>query len=150
MQFQPRSTRFVALFTGFVLASTALGVAPAHAIEKSKTLKYGAIALGVVGAYLLSKGKTVPAVAAAAGGYYVYKKSQDAHKNERYGNNRDRYGYYPSHSNGGNYNGGSYSNGSYNGDVYPDDSNTGYRYGSNAVVRERKQAKGYDLSPYLR
>lgn len=140
MQVQPRSTRFVALLTGFIVASSALSIAPAHAMDKSKKLKYGAIGLGVVGAYLLTKGKTVPAAAVAAGGYYVYKKSQKASDEERYGYNNDnrygdnRYGYNPDSNN--------------DRDVYPDDYSTSYR--SNASVRERKQAKKYDLSPYLR
>lgn len=136
MQFQPRSIRFVALFTGFVLASAALGAAPAQAMEKSKKLKYGAIAAGAVGAYLLSKGKTVPAATVAAGGYYAYKKSEKARDQERYGS-RDRYGYNPDRSGGG--------------DVYPDDYSTQYRTSavrSNASVRQ--PSRNYDLSPYLR
>lgn len=134
MQFKPRSSRFVALFTGFVLASATFGIAPAHAADKSKKLKYGAIAAGVVGAYLFSKGKTVPAAAVAAGGYYAYKKSQDARNEERFGNDRDRYGYNPDR-NGGR-------------DVYPDDYDTQYR--TSAKVRDRQPSKNYDLSPYLR
>jgi len=132
MQFKPRSSRFIALFTGFVLAGATFGVALAHALEKSKKLKYGAIAAGVVGAYLLSKGKTVPAAAVAAGGYYAYKKSKDARNEERYGNDRDRYGYNPDRSSGR--------------DVYPDDYNTQYR----TAAKVRRPAKKYDLSPYLR
>ena len=136
MQFKPRSARFVAIFTGFVLASAAAGTSPAHALEKSKKLKYGAIALGAVGAYMLSKGKTVPAAAAAAGGYYVYKKSEKARDEERFGdrNGDDRYGYNPDRN--------------YGGDVYPDDYSTQYR--TNASLRNQKAARNYDLSPYLR
>ncbi len=139
MQFKPFSARNLALLTGFALASTALGVAPAHAADKSKKLKYGAIAAGVVGAYLFSKGKTVPAAVVAAGGYYAYKKSQDARNDDRYGYNdnrdRDRYGYNPDRNNGG--------------DVYPDD-NYDTQYRTSAALKPTKRANKYDLSPYLR
>ena len=50
----------------------------AHAIDKEKAYKTGAIALGALGAILAVKGKTVPAVVAGAGAYYAYKKSKDA------------------------------------------------------------------------
>lgn len=140
-RFKPRSTRLVALSTGLVLACAAFSTSPAQAMEKSKKLKYGAIAAGVVGAYLLSKGKTVPAAAVAAGGYYAYKKSQDARDQERFGSNSDyndnRYGYNPDRG------------------VYPDDEER-VRYRANALVLqpERKQGKkankNFDLSPYLR
>ena len=136
MQLKPRSSRFAALFTGFVLASAAVGIAPAQAVDKSKKLKYGAIALGVAGAYLLSKGKTVPAAAVAAGGYYAYKKSQKAADEERFGSNRDRYdaryGYNPDR------------------EIYSDNYESEYR--SNADVRpsRRQGRRNYDLNAYLR
>jgi hypothetical protein len=131
MQFQPRSTRTIALLTGAVLvAGTVLHPTPAHA-DKARTYKYGAIALGAVAAYMATKGKTVPAAVAAAGGYYAYKKSQNA-KNET------RYGYYPD------------SNSTYstsNGAVYPDDAGYSTAYRSNAAPRD---TGNFDLSPYLR
>jgi len=132
MLFKLHPTRPLALLLGFVLASTTFRLAPVQAADKSKKLKYGAIAAGVVGAYLFSKGKTVPAAAVAAGGYYAYKKSQNARQQERYGSNRDdnRYGYNPDRN------------------VYSDDVSTQYR--SSAAVRARKQTPQYDLSPYLR
>lgn len=138
-----RFSRFVALFTGAVIASATLfPAAPARA-DKAKNLKYGAIGLGVLGAYYLSKGKTVPAAAAAAGGYYVYKKSQNAKYDARYGANR--YGYNP------------YGNSS--GAIYPDSSyDSGYdtQTRSSAVVRNKRRqnrnnrAGNFDLSPYRR
>lgn len=137
MQFKPFSVRNLAILTGFAFASTAFGIAPAHAADKSKKLKYGAIAAGVIGAYLLSKGKTVPAAAVAAGGYYAYKKSQDARNDDRYGyrNNGDRYGYNPDRNNSG--------------DVYPDD-NYDTQYRTSAALKPSKQPSKFDLSPYLR
>lgn len=138
MQLQPlRSSRFVALLTGAVIASATLfQAAPARA-DKAKNLKYGAIGLGVVGAYLFSKGKTVPAAAAVAGGVYAYKKSQNAQQ-------QNRYGYNP--------------NGRSDGAIYPDssyDSAYDTQYRSNANVRPRREnrrnrAGNFDLSPYLR
>ncbi|RYG70014.1 hypothetical protein EON80_08720 [bacterium] len=84
MQLKPRSTRAIALLTGGIIAATTF-VQPvtAHAADKSKNLKYGAIGLGVVGAYLLSKGKTLPAAAAVAGGAYAYKKGRDEQRDNR-------------------------------------------------------------------
>ncbi|PQV64774.1 hypothetical protein B1R32_10341 [Abditibacterium utsteinense] len=158
MQLKPRTSfrfsRFAPLLAGAAMASATLfGSAPAHA-DKAKTLKYGAIGLGAVSAYLFAKGKTVPAAAAAAGGYYAYKKSQNA-KNEQ------RYGYYPSY---GSNNGSSEA-------VYPDSNSdsaydSGYnanyntQYRSNATVRNRREERResrresrgnrFDLSPYQR
>jgi uncharacterized protein YcfJ len=130
MQLQPRSSRAIALLTGTVLAAgTLLHPTPARA-DKAKTYKYGAIALGVAAAYLASKGKTVPAAAAAAGGYYAYKKGQNAK------NDSTRYGYYPDSNNA----------------VYPDSDgyDMGYRadYRTNAAVKN--PGGKFDLSPYLR
>ncbi len=133
MQFKPRSLRLVALLTGCVVASSAFNVAPAHAADKSKNWKYGAVAAGVVGAYLLSKGKVAPAAAAAAaaGGYYAYKKGEDVKCDERY-NNRNRYGYRDRNGNyGSGYNGN--RNDDYRNDGYRyDGSRDGERYGSNS------------------
>ena len=158
MQLKPRFSRFVALSVGAAIASTLFQAAPARA-DKAKNLKYGAIALGAVGAYYLSKGKTVPAAAAAAGGYYAYKKSRDA---EDARTDSNRYGYNP------------YENS--NGAIYPDDADSGYgsgyetEYRSSASVRDnrrqnkrekraerrenkRQERRGngnFDLNPYLR
>lgn len=155
MKFTPVSPRAIALLTGFALATTAFGIAPAHAAEKSKKLKYGAIAAGVAGAYFLSKGKTVPAAVLGGAGYYAYKKSEKARDEERFGSNRDRYrsdrdryGY--NRGDFGNRNGDSRDNDFRSGDVYPEDGSTEYR--ANAAVRpNRRQGRGnYDLNPYRR
>lgn len=129
MQLQPRSTRTIALLTGTVLAAaTLLHPAPARA-DKAKTYKYGAIVLGGAAAYLAVKGKTVPAAVAAAGGYYVYKKSQNAKDDARYG-------YYPDSN--------SQSSGNA---IYPDDTGYASAYRSKAV---KNRGGNFDLSPYLR
>ena len=127
MQFHSRSTRAIALLTATVLAGGALlHPTPARA-DKAKTYKYGAIALGAVGAYMAAKGKTVPAAVAAAGGYYAYKKSQDAKNNQRYG-------YYPDSSS--------------DGAVYPDDA--GYRTDYRAAASVKNRGAKFDLRPYVR
>ncbi|MBW3636979.1 MAG: hypothetical protein KY445_11055 [Armatimonadetes bacterium] len=125
MQFHIRSTRTIAVLTATVLAGGALlHPTPARAdADKAKTYKYGAIALGAVAAYMAAKGKTVPAAVAAAGGYYAYKKGQDA-------KNNDRYGYYPDNA------------------VYPDDD--GYRTDYRAAASVKNRGAKYDLRPYVR
>lgn len=147
MQFKPTSPRAIALLTGFALASTAFGVAPAHAMDKSKKLKYGGIAAGVVGAYMLSKGKIAPAAVLGGAGYYAYKKSGKVADEERYRNDRNRYG----RDRYGYNSGPSYGSGNSNsGDVYPDDYSSSYR--GNAAIRpsQRRGSSNYDLSPYRR
>jgi len=79
MKLSNRGVRSVAMLTGVaVAASTLMPMQAAHAADKKKTYKYGAIGLGALGAILAVKGKTLPAVAAGAGAYYAYKKSKDA------------------------------------------------------------------------
>lgn len=84
----------MALLTGgaFALAAT-FQPAPAQADTKSKLYKGGAAALGALGAYWILEGKTIEGAAAAAGGYYAYKKGRDIEKEDRYDDywDRDRY-----------------------------------------------------------
>lgn len=90
----PNASRFLALLTvGVLSAGVLLQSAPAHAADKAKNYKYGAIALGAVGAYLLSKGKTVEGAAVLGAGAYTYKKGEDTRKADKYDDYRDRYSY---------------------------------------------------------
>jgi hypothetical protein len=78
-----RGVRVVAVLTGVAVATSALvPMQAAHAADKEKTYKTGAVVLGALGAVLAVKGKTLPAVIAGAGAYYAYKKGKDA-DNER-------------------------------------------------------------------
>lgn len=89
-----RKIQALALLTGgaFVLGA-ALQPTPAQAdVDKSKLYKGGAAALGVLGAYWILEGKTVQGAAAAAGGYYAYKKGRDVENDDDYWDrDRDRY-----------------------------------------------------------
>jgi hypothetical protein len=110
-----RRARGVAMLTGAVVATSALvPMQAAHAADKEKTYKTGAIALGALGAILAVKGKTLPAVIAGAGAYYAYKKSQDA-DNERSA-----------------------------GDIYPDRSRTTRRSESTRADSRRSQTRRTD------
>lgn len=123
-----KTNRSLAILTGAVLLTPALfsaSATPAHA-DKSETYKTGAVVLGAAAAYLALQGKTLPAAVAAAGGYYAYKKGQDAANDERYGN------YY------GNYNNGSYNNGTYN------NRTSNGNYNARARRQERRQQNRYD------
>jgi hypothetical protein len=85
--FKARATALATL--GVLGAGALLQPAPAHAADKEKLYKGGAVALGVLGAYYIVKGKTIPGAIAGAGAYYAYKKGKDAdNDNDRY---RDRY-----------------------------------------------------------
>ncbi len=78
-----RAMRGVAVLTGVAVTTSALvPMQAAHAADKEKTYKTGAVVLGALGAVLAVKGKTLPAVVAGAGAYYAYKKGKDA-GNER-------------------------------------------------------------------
>lgn len=93
LQTQSRKMKTLALLTGGVLmaSATVTTTAPAHAADKEKLYKGGAVALGVLGAYFLIKGKTLPAVAAGAGAYYAYKKGKDADSDNNVVANGDVY-----------------------------------------------------------
>jgi hypothetical protein len=95
-------TRGLALFTGGVLAASALfHPAPVAAQEKdhSKAYKTGAIVLGAAAAYMAVKGKTLPAAAAAAGAYYAYKKGRkDDRDSDPYAQYPQYPGQYPNYS----------------------------------------------------
>jgi hypothetical protein len=93
----------------------------AHAADKEKTYKTGAVVLGALGAVLAVKGKTLPAVVAGAGAYYAYKKGKDA------GNERTA------------------------GDVYPDSTRTtrrseGVRSGSTFPQTRRTESRRSDTT----
>ncbi len=85
-----RGVRGVAVLTGVAVATSALvPMQAAHAADKEKTYKTGAVVLGALSAILAVKGKTLPAVAAGAGAYYAYKKGKDV------GNDRTAGDVYP-------------------------------------------------------
>ncbi len=90
-----RKIQALALLTGGAFAlGAALQPTVAQADDnKSKLYKGGAAALGVLGAYWILEGKTVEGAAAAAGGYYAYKKGRDIENDDRYDDywDRDRY-----------------------------------------------------------
>ena len=91
-----RKIQALALLTGGVFALGAtLQPTAAQADTKSKLYKGGAAALGILGAYWILEGKTVEGAAAAAGGYYAYKKGRDLEEDDRYDDywDRDRYDY---------------------------------------------------------
>jgi len=115
-----RTSRGMLLLAGAMVAATSmLSVAPAQAADKSKNYKTGAIVLGAASAYFILKGKTVPAVAAGAGAYYAYKKSEDAKNDYRYDD--DYYSQYPNDYDRGGYDRGGYNRGGYGrGDGYGD------------------------------
>jgi hypothetical protein len=90
-----RKIQALALLTGgvFVLGAALQPTAAQADDNKSKLYKGGAAALGVLGAYWILEGKTVQGAAAAAGGYYAYKKGRDIENDDRYDDywDRDRY-----------------------------------------------------------
>lgn len=149
-----KTHRSLAILTGAVLLTPALfsaSATPAHA-DKSKTYKTGAVILGAAAAYLALKGKTLPAAVVAAGGYYAYKKGQDAANDERYddyygnSNRRDRRQERRaerrndnSYSRDGGYNGGYYDNSGYD-NSYDNGYNSGY---DNSYDRDDNGYRGY-------
>lgn len=126
--FQTRAAAFLTL--GVLGAGALLQPAPAHAADKEKLYKGGAVALGVLGAYYILKGKTVPGAIAGAGAYYAYKKGKDADNDDYDYRDRDRSSRdtYPRYDNSRN-------------DRYRDD----YRYRDNGRSRDNNRYPDYSL-----